>query len=701
MKAKMYQTQNGLIYRAEGNVIQVMNPQVNDEWRESAVMMDIARKSNLSMQEALDRKAAMSSWKPWEPPESAQEAQSNAVQLAANLVDTWKKRGGEMTAEGFKKAMGTGGYGDPDLGDIEYDYKGVSIRPEPQRWTREMKFTWAKFIKFCRDNGLIEEKSLKAASKPVSEGAEENPIYAAEDAPTCAPTVSDAQPSPLPSVGVDAKTEVDADDLPEICRGCQCATCGNKDCASHCWTKPNTVSSCEHIGPAGLDCDGYQPIEEESIKCNTKTAPKPAAATTNEPAAMNSSPKDAGMQTPQSSSDLDQISTSGLCSPADCAAASLATASASPAPMAAEFDYTGLDQPTVDTLHLAERMIRDARRDYITKLAQAVYIVHDALSTSSVHNVDTGKFSKQEETFRLWCASVGLGKTTAYKLLQVAALLNGSTPEEQAVLESASPSLLYAAAKPSAPAELVQAVKDGDITTHKEYQALLAQLKAKEQELAAERADREAERASTSALLADEQQRRQEAEQARIAAEKSAQGAKESYRAAHKNEMFHIQRAQDAENQRAMMEEREQIHLARIAELEARPVEVVGADPDEIERRAKALADEKTAALKAELEKERSISEDLAGKLAEANMSLEDSQQENTDSLLLAGVRRTVSLCSMLLAEEFERLAQVDSDDLYQKAVNELYVLLADLDADLDRAVCTGRWPDEKDGEED
>lgn len=149
------------------------------------------------------------------------------------------------------------------------------------------------------------------------------------------------------------------------------------------------------------------------------------------------------------------------------------------------FDYTGLDQPTVDTLHLAERMIRDARRDYITKLAQAVYIVHDALcggARSQCGRAHNNQHS--DDTFNAWCASVGLGKTTAYKLLQVAALLNGSTPEEQAVLEAASPSLLYAAAKPSAPAELVQAVKDGDITTHKEYQALLAQLKAKEQELA-------------------------------------------------------------------------------------------------------------------------------------------------------------------------------------------------------------------------
>ena len=683
MKAKMYQTQNGLIYRAEGNVIQVMNPQVNDEWRESAVMMDIARKSNLSMQEALDRKAAMSSWKPWEPPESAEEAQSNAVQLAAILADRYKRSGGEMTAEGFKKFLGTGGYGDPDLGDIEYDYKGVSIRPEPQRWTREMKFTWAKFIKFCRENGLIEEKPLKAASKPVSERAEENPIHAVEDAPTCAPTVSDAQPSPLPSVGVDAKTEVDADDLPEVCRGCQCVTCGNKDCVSPCWTKPNEVSSCERIGPSGVDCKDYQPKSDVFPENAETPTSSPAATAAAESTAARSEPQaDAGTMTAPAVSDS--------------AAAGLAVGAKAVLPSAEAFDYTGLDQPTVDTLHLAERMIRDARRDYITKLAQAVYIVHDALCGSCDKLSQLKHGNRGEESFGAWCAYVGISRKTGERLLQVAALLNGSTPEEQAVLEAASPSLLYAAAKPSAPAELVQAVKDGDITTHKEYQALLAQLKAKDQELAAERADREAERASTSALLADEQQRRQAAEQARIAAEKSAQGAKESYRVAQKNEMLQIQRAKDAENQRAMMEEREQIHLARIAELEARPVEVVGADPDEIERRAKALADEKTAALKAELEMERSISEDLAGKLAEANMSLEDSQQENTDSLLLAGVRRTVSLCSTLLAEEFERLARVDNDlcDLAADHIEAFYM-------DLGCALANGRWPDEKDGEED
>lgn len=38
----------------------------------------------------------------------------------------------------------------------------------------------------------------------------------------------------------------------------------------------------------------------------------------------------------------------------------------------------------------------------------------------------------------------------------------------------------YAAAKPSAPAELVQAVRDGDITSHKQYQEALAEIRARD-----------------------------------------------------------------------------------------------------------------------------------------------------------------------------------------------------------------------------
>lgn len=61
--------------------------------------------------------------------------------------------------------------------------------------------------------------------------------------------------------------------------------------------------------------------------------------------------------------------------------------------------------------------------------------------------------------------------------------MDNSSPEEQEVLEQAPANLLYAAAQPSAPAELVEQVKAGDITTHKQYQELLDELKAREDEL--------------------------------------------------------------------------------------------------------------------------------------------------------------------------------------------------------------------------
>lgn len=564
MKAKMYQSPNGLIYRAAGDEIQVLNPQVNNEWRASVLMMELAKKSNRPLQEFLDHKAALNGWQPWEEPEESAAPQSNAVQLAALLVDEQKHHGGEMTAEGFKKAMGTGGHANSQ-GFIGFGCKGVSIRPlgEP-----ETKYTWAKFIKFCRENGLIEEESIKCNHKPAQS--------AAAAATMAAPAVT----------------------------------------------------------------------------------PAAETSTTLESAA------DAAASTPKPSSPDVRTPLSAPASPAEAGAVTHSLSAAAPA----SFDYTGLDRPTADALHWAEREICNARRDYVARLAQAVYIAHDALLP--VANCDGQRLNNNqhsEKTFIQWCASVGLGKDTAYRLLQVAALLNGSTPEEQAVLEAASPSLLYAAAKPSAPAQLVEGVKSGDITTHKKYQELLAQLKAKDQELADKQAEWEADRAATSALLADEQQRRQEANEARIAAEKAARGAKESYRAVKKNELFQLQRANDAENQRAMMEERERFHLAKIAELEARPVEVVGADPDEIERRAQVLAEQKTAQIQAELAKVR------------AEQKTSDSQSDRRaayDAVILAAQAMDAAWRS--LVPVLTQLAPVEKRETIYKFVNQLMCMKED-----------------------
>lgn len=159
---------------------------------------------------------------------------------------------------------------------------------------------------------------------------------------------------------------------------------------------------------------------------------------------------------------------------------------AEPASLAPEFDYSGLDAQTVATLHSAENMIKTARKDYVLKVADAVAMVHDELVTKC-----HGHNQYSEDTFSAWCEFVGIEKRTAYRLLQVSNLMEASTPNEQKILESAPASLLYAAAKPSAPPELVEQVKSGDITTNKQYQEALAARKAAEEAQRAAEAERD------------------------------------------------------------------------------------------------------------------------------------------------------------------------------------------------------------------
>lgn len=143
------------------------------------------------------------------------------------------------------------------------------------------------------------------------------------------------------------------------------------------------------------------------------------------------------------------------CSPADASGAMSNLSGAAAACSAAEFDYSGLDAQTVTDLHLAEQTYTSGRKLAemgLRRMADGVSIAHDALCGGVVHKMDNSKHGNRgEDTFRRWCESIGVGKSTAYKLLQVAALFDSSSPRQQQVLEELSPSLLYAAAKPSAP----------------------------------------------------------------------------------------------------------------------------------------------------------------------------------------------------------------------------------------------------------
>ena len=370
--------------------------------------------------------------------------------------------------------------------------------------------------------------------------------------------------------------------------------------------------------------------EEPPCKVNT-TAPNADAAVTMAAPAATLAEETSTTQADANSCPPDP------CSPADTSAAISSLSDAETACSAPAFDYSGLDEQTVNDLHLAERECAAGRRlaeAGLRRMADGVAIAHEAL----VPNWDKRNNQYSEDTFRRWCESIGVSKSAAYRLLQVTALFDNSSPEQQKILDSLSPSLLYAAAKPSAPADLVQAVKSGDITTHKQYQDLLKE----NQQLRADRVNAlnaaAAAEAARDAALADVDGLHEQNRQLQAA----ATGAQESYRTAHKNEDSALRRATEAE-QRAKEAEKQLAGARQVAdaarmradkyqrEAEAAKAQPVAAavDEDEINRRAHTLADELTAPLRSELE---------AAKAAAATPEQIELDTRNAyDSLLLAG----------------------------------------------------------------
>lgn len=388
--------------------------------------------------------------------------------------------------------------------------------------------------------------------------------------------------------------------------------------------------------------------EEPPCKVNTTVPNADAAVTMAAPAATLAE------ETSTTQADANSCPP-GPCSPADASGAMSNPSGAAAACSAAAFDYSGLDAQTVTDLHLAEQMYTSGRKLAemgLRRMADGVSIAHDALcgscdNLSQAHNNQGGVVpnwdnskhgNRGEDAFRRWCESIGVSKSAAYRLLQVTALFDNSSPEQQKILDSLSPSLLYAAAKPSAPADLVQAVKSGDITTHKQYQDLLKE----NQQLRADRVNAlnaaAAAEAARDAALADVDGLHEQNRQLQAA----ATGAQESYRTAHKNEDSALRRATEAE-QRAKEAEKQLAGARQVAdaarmradkyqrEAEAAKAQPVAAavDEDEINRRAHTLADELTAPLRSELE---------AAKAAAATPEQIELDTRNAyDSLLLAG----------------------------------------------------------------
>lgn len=339
-----------------------------------------------------------------------------------------------------------------------------------------------------------------------------------------------------------------------------------------------------------------------------------------------------------------------------------------PDAMRPAFDYSGLTDQTVEDLHFAENEYRHGKQMAergLVHMGNAIAAAHDALC-GVVALCDNSKHGNRgEDTFRAWCVSIGITKDTAYRLLQVSALLDGSSPRQQKILKELSPTLLYAVAKPSAPAELVEQVKSGDITTNKQYQEALAQIKAEKERADAAETERDkllgaqnraawAEshiqdvEAQRDAALADVQglteqnaklqQSYHDADEGRIAARLQCQKAEGERDRAE-------ERAKDAENQLAGSRQMAEAAKLRGDKLKAendalkkQPITAV-VDKEEVERQAREMAAEMTADLRAQLEQASSGSEQDAHSSYD-NVLLADRSFQNIGKMVVPSLRR-------------------------------------------------------------
>lgn len=301
------------------------------------------------------------------------------------------------------------------------------------------------------------------------------------------------------------------------------------------------------------------------------------------------------------------------------------------------FDYSGLTDQTVENLHFAEDEYRHGKQMAergLVHMGNAIAAAHDALCGTVVQQLDNGQFAKKEDTFRAWCCSIGITKSTAYNLLQVSALMDGSSPRQRAILEALPPTLLYAVAKPSAPQELVEKVKNGEVTTNKAYQDLLKE----NQQLRTERDKARADQLSTAK---DCNRLGLKVSQEKDRADKAEAREEEAWKLQSKAET----RAQEAEKQ--LEGSRQMAEAAKLrgdklkAEndaLKKQPITTV-VDKEEVERQAREMAVEMTADLRAQLEQAASGSEQDAHSSYD-NVLLADRSFQNIGKMVVPALRR-------------------------------------------------------------
>lgn len=360
------------------------------------------------------------------------------------------------------------------------------------------------------------------------------------------------------------------------------------------------------------------------------------------------------------------------------AALSATSSSSLSNPAAPTFDFGADDQTNA-------LLLQDAQTFIVSTTARIMAAKHAHDLCANNKNGTWGK----------WCATVGISRDTGDRLVNIAAQCGNIQIEGKSILDVQPLKLLYAAAKPSTPEVVKQAVFTGDITSFKEYQELMTQLKAeKERADAAEKSAQNARKEnayfkelvkSAEAQTSKDAEKREEAESRYESALADISGLKEQNaqlkeRAdsaeAREEEAWKMQskaeaRAKNAEGQLSgsrQVAEAAKLRADKLQEenaaLKKQPIAAV-VDEEEVERRANQRAHDIATDLAAEM------TADLQARLEQASSGSEQDARDAYDSIILAG--RSITSIVQSAKMQFRKLP----NDQRETAINQFVHTLA------------------------
>lgn len=325
------------------------------------------------------------------------------------------------------------------------------------------------------------------------------------------------------------------------------------------------------------------------------------------------------------------------------APAASAGGSSAPIPSAPSFDFGADEQTNV-------LLLQDAQTFITGNMARIMAAKHAHDLCANNKNGTWGK----------WCDVVGISRDTGDNMVHIAERFGNIQIEGKPIFDVQPLKLLYAVAKPSAPAELVEQVKTGDITTYKEYQEAMAQIKTEKDRAAAAEA-REEEAWNMVSKAQDEAQTAKNDLDAALADVQGLtdQNAKlqQSYHDADEGRIAARLQCQKAEGERDRAEER-----AKNAEdaLKKQPITAV-IDEEEIDRRAAEKAWGLADARNAELAKDNA---NLKKQVAALRSRINDDAQADFEqanycaSLMRAAWDNSKASYSRLVGEDLESTFQ-------------------------------------------